>query len=664
MAIDPQVLRAEQHTEVAKVIDRDAPLLVKRWAERVAFEQPGAKRLHHQALLDHLPRLLRALARALAHTDPDDTLEYRLPALEHGARRWEDGWSLTEVIKDYQILRLVLFEHLGRTPGWPIELRAVQAIGLVLDEAIETSVAAFVAHGDEFVRRIEGERAEHRRQAEEARLAWERVFHHAGWGIALTAPDDCTFRTVNPAFARLHGYEAEELVNRPLTALLAPESHAALPAHLAAADRVGHHRFETVQLRRDGTRFPALTHLSVIPDLSGRVRYRAVSVEDITGRKRLEGALRERAEVLRENDRRKNEFLAMLAHELRNPLAPIQNAVEMLRLLGGDGGVAEARDVVERQLKQLVRLVDDLLDVSRISEGKIELRRAPFDLAGAVGQAVQTVGPLYESLGHRLSVTLPDEPLRLDADEVRVVQVLVNLLNNAGKYSEHGGEVHLSVAREGAEAVIRVRDNGTGIEPEMLPRVFDLFAQADRQRHRARGGLGVGLTLVHRLVELHGGRVTAHSEGVGKGSEFVVRLPGLPPSRAAAPAAPAAGPAAAARHILIVEDNADAREMLAKLLSLLGHRVEVAATGPEGVERAVELRPEVALIDLGLPGMDGVEVARAVRAALGRSIRLVALTGHAGEEHRRQSLEAGFDDYLAKPVEMEELTKLLAADVS
>jgi PAS domain S-box-containing protein len=670
MTVDPQVLRAERHLSVAEVIRRDAAKLIERWAERSVLEQPRAARLHHQTLLDHLPRFLRALSHALAHSEPADTLEPRLPALQHGAQRWAEGWSLPELIKDYQILRLVVLEHLEKTLGWPIELRALQAIGLALDEAIATSVAAFIAHGDEYVRRLQSERAEHRRLAEEARLAWERVFHHAGWGIALTGPNDDLLHTVNPAFARLHGYDASDLVNRPLSMLLAPESQTALAAHLAVADREGHHRFESVQVRRDSTRFPALAHISVIPDVNGRIRHRAFSFEDITGRKQLEQSLRDRAEVLRDRaemlrnaDRRKNEFLAMLAHELRNPLAPIQNAVEMLRLLSADPGVSEAREVVERQLKQMVRLVEDLLDATRIAEGKLTLRRSVFDLAQAVGQAVQTVGPLYEVMGHRLSVSLPDEPLRLEADEARIVQVLVNLLNNAGKYSERSGQIELTVRRELGEVVVRVRDQGVGIDPEMLPRVFDLFAQADQNRHRSRGGLGIGLTLVRQLVELHGGSVSAHSEGAGQGSEFVVRLPCLAPAAPTVPSQVEVPLATAGRHILIVEDNADARDMLAKLLSLLGHRVEVAANGPDGVEKALALRPQVALIDLGLPGMDGVEVVRAVRAALGDAIRLVALTGHAGEENRRRALQAGFDAHLAKPVELDDLTKLLAADV-
>jgi CheY-like chemotaxis protein/two-component sensor histidine kinase len=308
----------------------------------------------------------------------------------------------------------------------------------------------------------------------------------------------------------------------------------------------------------------------------------------------------------------------------------------------------------------MVRLVDDLLDLTRIAQGKVELRRTAFDLATAVAEAIQTTSPLFEAQGHRLEVHLPSEPLRLEADQARVVQVLVNLLNNAAKYTDRGGQVSLTGAREGGEVVVRVRDNGVGIEPDMLGKVFDLFTQVGRSVHRAQGGLGIGLPLVRQLVELHAGRVTAHSEGAGKGSEFAVYLP--------APVAPAPepGPAPAARkaggpsrHVLIIEDNADARATLQTLLALLGHRVETAGTGTEGVERAVATRPEVVLIDIGLPVLDGYEVARRLRAALGEGVLLAALTGHALDEDRQRTRAAGFNAHLAKPVEVEELNLLL-----
>jgi signal transduction histidine kinase/CheY-like chemotaxis protein len=452
------------------------------------------------------------------------------PAAAHGEQRWENGWSLPEVVQDYQILRRVLMEYLEETLTRPLLYRETAAVGLALDEAIGSSVAAYS-------RRVEEERVEHDRQIREA------------------------------------------------------------------AQR--------------------------------------------------------QAEALRQADRRKNDFLAILAHELRNPLAPILHATELLRLQGpAEASVEQARDVIDRQVRLLGRLVDDLLDMARIAQGKLELRRSRFNVAEAVTQAVQSTAPLFEAQQHRLSVQLPEGPLPVEADQARVVQVLVNLLTNAAKYTDRGGAVQVSAAREGGEVVLRVRDNGIGIEAGMLGRVFDLFTQVDRALDRAQGGLGIGLTLVRQLVELHGGRVAAHSAGPGQGSEFVVRLPAADGAPAAAPAEEPPAPVKR-RHVLIIEDNADARATLATLLKLLGHRIETAAAGAEGVERALALRPEVALIDLGLPGVDGCEVARQLRAALGSAIRLVALTGHAQQEDRRRTQEAGFDAHLVKPVATEELTRVL-----
>ncbi len=393
MTTDPRVLRTERHGEIGRIIQRDARALVERWSYRAVEEQPQAARVHHDALHDDLPDFLQTLGKSLAHSTDPEAAPHREPAREHGEQRWEDGWSLSEVVRDYQILRLVIFDHLEQALERPLVVREVQALGLALDEAISASVASYVRRRDAHTRRIEE-------------------------------------------------------------------------------------------------------------------------------------ALRDQAADLREADRRKNEFLAVLAHELRNPMAPILNSVEVLRLLGpAEANVVRARDIVERQVKQMVRLVDDLLDLTRVAQGKVELRRTTFPVAAAVAEAVQTTAPLYQSQQHQLVVHLPDESLRLEADQARVVQILVNLLNNAAKYTDPGGRVDLTVAREGNEAVLRVRDNGVGIEAEMLGRVFELFTQVGRSLGRSQGGLGIGLTLVRQLVELHAGRVTVHSEGPGKGSEFVVRLP-------------------------------------------------------------------------------------------------------------------------------------------
>jgi signal transduction histidine kinase/DNA-binding response OmpR family regulator len=367
---------------------------------------------------------------------------------------------------------------------------------------------------------------------------------------------------------------------------------------------------------------------------------------------------------IQENDRRKNEFLAMLAHELRNPLAPIRNAVEVLRRLDlKDENLQWASDVIWRQVEQMVRLVDDLLDISRINGGKIQLRRQPVDLAQAVTRAVETSRPLIDARRHKLSVVLPTRPVHVDADLVRLAQAISNLLNNAAKYTGEGGKIDLKVVRVGGEAVLRVRDNGVGIAAEMLPRVFDLFTQADRSLDRSQGGLGIGLTLVRRLIQMHGGSVSALSEGANRGSEFVVRLPVLAGARTqslAGCADPAERLDHQPRRILIVDDHPDVTGSLARLLRLSGHEVRTAPSGPAALEELPVYRPEIVLLDIGLPEMDGHEVAQLIRKQPGmESIVLIALTGYGQDEDRRRSREAGFDHHFVKPVDIDALLSVV-----
>jgi len=358
--------------------------------------------------------------------------------------------------------------------------------------------------------------------------------------------------------------------------------------------------------------------------------------------------------------RRKDEYLAMLAHELRNPLGAIAAAADLMRLRGlHDPTLVRVRDTIERQGRHMTRLIDDLLDISRVTRGKIELRKEPLDLATIATDAVQSARPVIESRGHQLSFCLPAEPLWLEADPTRLEQVVVNLLDNAAKYTDPGGQIWLSVAREGNEVVIQVRDSGIGIAPKILPRVFDLFVQADQSLARSRGGLGIGLTLVRSLVEMHGGNVRATSAGLGQGSEFVVRLP-LGESLEKAPVCGEDSSAACAcQQILIVEDNDDSRQLLHVLLKLCGHSVQEAADGRQGIETIRRHPPDVALIDIGLPDLDGYQVAQIVRAE-GKTVYLVALTGYGQPEDRRRALAAGFDAHMTKPVTLEELSHVLA----
>jgi signal transduction histidine kinase len=370
---------------------------------------------------------------------------------------------------------------------------------------------------------------------------------------------------------------------------------------------------------------------------------------------------RRRAEQLADLDRRKDEFLAMLAHELRNPLAPIRNALHVLSTPGADeASLRQAIDMMGRQVHTLVRLVDDLLDVSRITRGKIQLRKEPADLGAVLGRAVETARPLIESNRHALTVALPAEPIKLQADATRLEQVFANLLNNAAKYTERGGRISLAAERSGGEAVVRVRDNGFGIPADLLPRVFELFTQADRTLDRAEGGLGIGLTLVRSLVEMHGGTVQAFSDGPGKGSEFVVHLPVLPRSQVLIDPPPPATENGVASRVLVVDDNRDSADSLAVLVRLWGHEARTAHEGLSAVKAARAYRPEAVLLDIGLPGLDGYEVARQLRRDLGHEVLLVALTGYGQDEDRRKSREAGFDHHLVKPADPNDLRRLLA----
>ncbi len=369
---------------------------------------------------------------------------------------------------------------------------------------------------------------------------------------------------------------------------------------------------------------------------------------------------------IQEGDRRKNEFLAMLAHELRNPLAPIRNAVQVLSMLKLQSADLEwANDVIARQVEQMVRLVDDLLDISRITGGKIQLQRESVDVASVVARAVETSRPLIDAKNHELTVSLAPEPLAVHADKVRLAQILANLLNNAAKYTGEGGRIWLEVERAGQEAVFRVRDTGVGISKEMLSSVFDLFTQVNHSLDRSQGGLGIGLTLVRRLVEMHGGTVLALSEGVNRGSEFVIRLPLLAGAEMRAPSANGGSARVEldrGRRVLVVDDNEDACKSLARLLRLIGHEVRTAHDGPTTLALLPEFAADAVLLDIGLPGMDGYQIARAIRGQpAGQRMMLVALTGYGQEEDRRRSRDAGFDHHLVKPVDLDALTRVFAS---
>ena len=379
----------------------------------------------------------------------------------------------------------------------------------------------------------------------------------------------------------------------------------------------------------------------------------------------LENLVEEQTRDLREANRLKDQFIATLAHELRNPLAPIRNAVEVMRLRGSeDTTLANARDIVERQVEVLGRLVDDLLDLNSISRGKLGLKKRVHDFGACIDHALELARGFVASRGHELTVQVDDGPLLVEADGTRIEQIVANLVHNAAKYTDRGGKIAIRAHRDGADVVLRVSDSGIGIAPEMLRAIFEPFTQAEQSLDRPHGGLGIGLTLVRKLVEMHGGRVEAQSAGAGRGSEFVVRIPTAfaPPKRVAAAGAGAGeaaeAPPAAPRRVLVVEDNADSRESLRIVLELKGHRVAVAADGPEGLAKGVAEPFDVALIDIGLPGMTGYELVERLRAQV-PSLYMVALTGYGSSADRERSQRAGFDAHLLKPVDFDALTRLL-----
>jgi signal transduction histidine kinase/DNA-binding response OmpR family regulator len=387
-------------------------------------------------------------------------------------------------------------------------------------------------------------------------------------------------------------------------------------------------------------------------------------------RARLVDELRRSAAELREADLRKDEFLAMLGHELRNPLAPVLNAVKLLQQSSPEEPLRRVLDAASRQIVHMTRLLDDLLDVSRIRNGKIELQRGPVELARVVLDAVHATDGIVQERGHRLELDLPQEPVVFEADPVRLTQVVASLLNNAAKYTERGGHIALRAGREGDHIVLSVEDDGIGIAPDMLERIFGMFVQGVQSGDRVHAGLGLGLTLVRNLVEMHGGTVVARSEGPGAGSEFEVRLPARPVRAVQAQAAtgePEVGRegngkasrcASEPREIVVVEDNADIRDTLKALLELKGYRVQEAEDGPSGVDLILSRCPSVALVDIGLPGLDGYHLARELRAHPSTT-RLVAITGYGRPEDRRMALEAGFDAHLVKPVDFDDLTRLI-----
>lgn len=472
--------------------------------------------------------------------------------------------------------------------------------------------------------------------------------------------------TWNTGAERIFGYTAAEAVGSQITLIIPPELHdeeRSILERLRRGERIEH--FETWRVDKLGRRKAISLSVSPVRDASGRIVGAAKVARDITAQQAAAAENARLCEELRAADRRKDEFLAVLAHELRNPLAPLANALHIMRLSDDlSPAVERLRGIMETQVQHLARLVDDLLEVSRITEGKIELRKEPVELASIVRSAVETSRPLIESAGHQLAIQVPPEPIRLDADGVRLAQVVANLLNNAAKYTNPGGQIWLTAGVECGSLFISVRDNGMGIDAEMLPRVFDLYAQVEQSRPRAQGGLGLGLAVARRLVELHGGAIEAHSEGPGCGSQFLVRLPLAEAPALAASCAesvlrtvPRSLPR---RRVLVVDDTRVAAYTLGRLLEALGQDVTVACDAHAALDAAQGCRPDLVISDIAMPGTDGYELVRQLRRTPGlEQTAMAALTGYGQESDRRRALAAGFDAHLIKPISVQALQDLL-----
>ncbi len=487
---------------------------------------------------------------------------------------------------------------------------------------------------------------------ETLRLLVEGVKDHA---IFLLDPDG-RVQSWNAGAERLHGYAAEEVLGRSADIFCTEEDIAAgkPQTELAIARHAGASADTGWRVRRDGARFWADATLTALRHRDGKLRGFAQITRDLSERRRVQ--------ELETEGRRINEFIAMLAHELRNPLAPIGNAVGILQKVATTAELQWVTRLISRQVVHLSRLVDDLLDVSRITSGKIQLRQESLDLGAVVAGAVESMRALVTGYGHELQMNLPDVPIPVTGDPTRVTQVVVNLLTNAAKYTPRGGRVQVRLERRGANAYLHVADTGIGMSKSLIESAFDLFVQGERGIGREEGGLGIGLTLVKRIALLHGGSVTATSAGAGQGSTFTVSFPVGRRSVEAGERPAAAGEASGGRRVLVVDDNEDAAASLAALLRMSGYQVFMAPDGREALRQASAHPPDVILLDIGLPDLDGCEVARRLRMTPGlERTRLVAMTGYAQEEHRRATQEAGFDAHLVKPVDPDELVKAIEA---
>jgi len=624
------------------------PEILRRWEAAVRASVPAARQEGRLVLLNNIPKFLQEMAQALGGHADDGNDDRRAASREHASQRAEmTSFSLEQVLQEYGILQQTILDVLEASgPIPPGDLR-------ILLQTVQLGIAEAGSH---FVRMQAGALLE---SEERNRSMVATVVD----GI-ITIDEKSTIVTFNPAAERLFGYRQSEVVGQHIRMLMPSPYAEEHDQYVANYMRTGIPRIigkgrEVVGLRKDGSRFPL--DLSVSEYRTSKGRFFTGVVRDITDRKRLEEELQERARQLEEQNRRKDEFLAMLGHELRNPLAAIRSSAELLRLRGIDDPlIGRTQGVISRQVTYLVRLVDDLLDVGRLNRGRLRLKLEPGDAKTMVRQAVEATKAYFEGREQHLVVHLPEETLPVLADSARVTQAVANLLHNASKFTRGAERVKVEARRVDDVVEISVEDEGAGIPPRLLPDIFDLYDKGPRWDGGVQGGLGIGLKLVKHLVEMHGGRVIADSEGVGKGSRFLISLPRQEVEvERHHPSDDSAMPAAG--RVLVVDDNVDAASSLAEVLRMQGHQVHVAHTGASAIDVSRRWRPDVVLLDIGLPGMDGYEVARRMKTMPElKGTALIALTGYGQPQDVEKAMAAGFAEHCTKPVDFIVLRRLLA----
>ncbi len=629
---------------LAERLEQRIPEILRQWEAHVRSIVPAARHESRPVLLDSIPEFLEELVKSLAGFQREDATQRRAPKKHAKQRADHPAYSLEQVIQEYSLLRGTILDVL-----WPVEQADLRIILDIIDAAVAEATTQYVQLQASALRESE----------ERFRLLVGSVKEYA---IYMLDPEG-RIVTWNQGAERITGYTAAEIVGQHVGIFYpaADRTDNAPMQHLHAAAADGRIEVEGVRIRKDGTQFFAHVVITAVRREDGVLQGFSKVVRDITERRALESELQKRADALAEANRHKDEFLAVLGHELRNPLAPIVSAVALLRRRDDyDPTERQAIEIIDRQGKHLIRLVDDLLDVARITRGKITLRKEPLELNSLLSQVVETIRPFAMDRAQTLTVSLPPDAIWLEGDATRLSQVFANLLHNSLKFTEPGGRIELRGWVDGAHACVEVCDTGMGLDPDSIPHMFDLFVQGEQPTQRIVSGLGVGLALVRTLVDMHRGCVTAYSEGRGRGSRFVVHLPLHHVNRRAA-SAPVNERGVSPARVMVVDDNVDAATTTAKLLEMYGHIVTVAHHGKEAIERALADPPDAIVLDIGLPGVDGYEVARTLRTQPSlKHVRLIALSGFGREEDKQHSLEAGFAAHLTKPADLMELQQAIA----